>query len=89
MTPEGRAYRGDVQSMSAPGVLGSLGVWPGHAPMLSALGRGVVKATAESSEQYFAIESGFLEVRRDEVVVLAPSARAVQESTAAKPVHQA
>jgi F-type H+-transporting ATPase subunit epsilon len=74
--------------MSAPGVLGSLGVLPGHAPLLAALGRGVVKATAETDEQYFAIESGFLEVRRGEAVVLAPTARAVPEPMVQRSGHK-
>ena len=42
LTPEGKVFEGDVYSVSAPGALGSFGVLEGHAPMIAALGTGVL-----------------------------------------------
>lgn len=71
LTPEGKVFEGDVYSVSAPGALGSFGVLEGHAPMIAALGTGVLKLVIGDDNRFFVVEGGFAEVRKDKVVVLA------------------
>ena len=40
LTPEGPVFAGDVDSVSAVAADGSIGVLPGHAPLITALGDG-------------------------------------------------
>ena len=43
ISPDGQIYDGKVESVSAPGVLGSFGVLANHAQMVAALQSGVIK----------------------------------------------
>ena len=68
----------EVSEILAPGKTGELGILPGHAPMVSSLGKGVLKyKRAEDSSKGFEelkVNWGFLEVQLDSsVVVLAES----------------
>ena len=74
VTPEKRAFTGDVDEVIVPGSEGELGILPHHAPLISLLGQGVLRLKAGGEEQEFAIFGGFLQVRPDRVVVLAETA---------------
>jgi F-type H+-transporting ATPase subunit epsilon len=72
LTPEGKAFEGDVASVTVPGVAGQFGVQTGHAPMVSALKAGVVKVSVDSPEcSYWAIAGGVMEIRPAEAALLA------------------
>lgn len=43
LTPDKLLYRGMVDYIQVPGIDGSLGILNNHAPLISALGKGVVK----------------------------------------------
>ena len=74
VTPEKRAFVGDVDEVIVPGSEGELGILPHHAPLISTLGQGVLRLKSGGQEQEFAIFGGFLQVRPNRVVVLAETA---------------
>jgi F-type H+-transporting ATPase subunit epsilon len=79
VTPERRAYEGDVDEVIVPGSEGELGILPHHAPLISLLGEGVLRLKRGGEEEQFAIFGGFLQVRPDRVVVLAETADLASE----------
>ncbi|HEX7491712.1 MAG TPA: F0F1 ATP synthase subunit epsilon [Candidatus Limnocylindrales bacterium] len=74
VTPERRAFEGDVDEVIVPGSEGELGILPHHAPLISLLGAGVLRFRTGTEEREFAIFGGFLQVRPDRVVVMAETA---------------
>ena len=74
VTPERRAFEGDVDEVVVPGSEGEMGILPHHAPLISLLGQGVLRLKTGGQVQEFAIFGGFLQVRPDRVVVLAETA---------------
>ena len=74
VTVEGRRYEGDAEFVVAPGIAGELGILPRHIPLLTELKPGSVKVRNENEEHLFFVSGGFLEVRPDEVTVLADAA---------------
>lgn len=73
LTPEKKLFTGDAYGIQLPGVSGSFEVLEKHAPMVSALGNGVVKIlldkTGKNNNNY-TIKSGFIEVLNNKVTVL-------------------
>ncbi|MBW7995233.1 MAG: ATP synthase F1 subunit epsilon [Candidatus Glassbacteria bacterium] len=74
ITPEKVLFEGEVRSVVAPAVNGMLGVLGGHAPLMVALGSGVLKLTTGSERSYYAVSGGFLQVKDNSVIVLADKA---------------
>lgn len=75
ITPTRVVYQDEALSVSAPGVLGGFQVLYNHAPLLSSLEVGVIKVKkTNGGELHFATSGGFLEVKQNEVVILADSA---------------
>ena len=79
VTPERRAFEGDVDEVVVPGSEGELGILPHHAPLISLLGAGVLRLKTGTETQEFAIFGGFLQVRPDRVVVMAETADLASE----------
>lgn len=73
-TPERLLVDEQVTQAELPGQKGYLGVLPGHAPLLSALGSGVLTYSGDSGQKVLAIDGGFVEVLGDHVRVLAEHA---------------
>jgi F-type H+-transporting ATPase subunit epsilon len=73
-TPERLLVDEQVTQAELPGKNGYLGVLPGHAPLLSALGAGVLTYSAGEGQRVLAIDGGFVEVLGDHVRVLAEHA---------------
>lgn len=72
MTPVGKAFEGDVQSVSLPGEKGRFQVLHGHAPILSTLVHGdvhVVDATGTRST--YNVQAGFVEMVNNSLTLLA------------------
>ena len=69
-----------------------MGILPGHAPLLSVLGAGVLTYKAGSGEQVLALDGGFVEVFEDHVRVLAEHAefgRDIQADAARRQLEEA
>jgi F-type H+-transporting ATPase subunit epsilon len=72
ITPDKKLFEDDVKSVILPGIDGSFGILDKHAPMISALKKGLVKATDTNSAQHqFEINGGVVEVLNNKVIVLA------------------
>lgn len=62
----------DATLVIAKGVEGDVGIMTGHAPLLIALGLGPLTLVREGNRRdVIAIDGGFLQVSRDQVIVLA------------------
>jgi F-type H+-transporting ATPase subunit epsilon len=80
VTPQRVVFKGDVESFSAPGVMGSFQVLVNHAPLLSAIGVGEAKMhDPQGNEIRYATSGGFVEVMNNRVVMLAESAERSNE----------
>ena len=73
-----------VDEVEVPGVEGYLGVLPGHAPLLAALGTGELWYRQGQEFHYMAIAFGFAEVLPDRVTILAEIAERPQEIDVAR-----
>jgi F-type H+-transporting ATPase subunit epsilon len=69
----------DVSMVVAPGVEGTLGILPQHAPLVSVLKEGELRIKSGGSEESLAVHGGFLEVIDNRVVVLADTAERTAE----------
>jgi F-type H+-transporting ATPase subunit epsilon len=78
ITPVAVAYEGDAELVIAVGTEGEEGILPSHAPFLTALRPGILRANVvEGGEQKrleFATSDGFLQALPDRVTVLVDSA---------------
>ena len=83
LTPERRVLEAEADEVQLPGVQGYLGILPGHAPLLTLLGTGVLTCRRGGSSSAFAVSSGLAEVSDDRVSVLADSAEAPADIDAA------
>ncbi len=79
VTAERVAYSEEVDAVIAPGVEGQLGILPHHAPLMTTLQAGELRARKGGEEFSLAISGGFLEVRPDRVIVLADAAERAEE----------
>jgi F-type H+-transporting ATPase subunit epsilon len=74
VTPDGPVYDSDVEMVSTKALTGELGILPGHIPMVAPLEIGAVRLKKEGKTDFIAVSGGFLEVRPDQVTVLAQAA---------------
>ena len=82
LTPEKKLYSGDVYGVQLPGITGLFEILEKHAPLVSALGKGIVKILKDkNSSEKFSIESGFVEVLNNKVIVLVYNAWAPSTKT--------
>jgi F-type H+-transporting ATPase subunit epsilon len=83
VTPERRVLSEGVDSVVIPGQGGELGILPGHTPLISQLKTGVLSYTQGGRTVQMLVSGGFLEVRDDQVSVLAEIAERPEEIDAA------
>jgi F-type H+-transporting ATPase subunit epsilon len=77
-TPEKLVVDQQVAMAEVPGKDGYMGILPGHAPLLSALGEGELTYGSGASKSVIKIDGGFVEVFEDTVSVLADHADSVK-----------
>ena len=70
VTPEKKAYSGEVDSVVIPAANGEMGVLPGHVPFMTMLEPGHLQAINAGKTDYLAVGSGFAEITAEKVVVL-------------------
>ena len=75
LTPETRLYSGEVYGIQLPGIAGSFEVLDRHAPIVAALGKGVIKVLKTKTDTVnYSIQSGFVEVLNNKTTVLVEGA---------------
>jgi F-type H+-transporting ATPase subunit epsilon len=79
VTPDGPVYEANVEMVSTKARTGELGILPGHIPMVAPLQIGAVRLKNGSNTEFVAVSGGFLEVRPEQVTILAQSAEQSSE----------
>src|SRR5713226_4995756 len=79
VTPERQVLRAEVEEVQLPGREGYLGILPGHAPLLTELGAGVLSYHQGGQVHYATALMGFAEVLSGRVIVLAEGAERAEE----------
>lgn len=79
VTPERLVYTEQVNSISVRGSEGDLGILPGHLPLVTPLNIAPIRIKIGGQTEVIAVNGGFLEVRKDKVVILAESAERSEE----------
>ena len=75
VTPERKVYAEQVNMVSVKGVEGELGILPNHIPLVTPLKIAPITVKKQGSkDEIIAVNGGFMEVRKDKVVILAESA---------------
>ncbi len=92
VTPDGKIYDDDVNSVTLPGKEGEFGVLAGHASLVSTLSVGVILIEKGNSTEAVAINWGHVKVDEQSVDVLADGAIALtagEDSEIAKNIEAA
>jgi F-type H+-transporting ATPase subunit epsilon len=71
ITPRSLLVDTDAEEVTIPGLDGYLGILPGHRPLFTALGEGVVTYRAGERGESFRVSGGYAEVGPDRVLVFA------------------
>jgi F-type H+-transporting ATPase subunit epsilon len=79
VTPTRVAVDAMCDEVTLPGVVGALGILPGHTPLLTQLRIGELSYHQGIRERYLAIQWGFAEIANDQVTVLAEVAELPEE----------
>ncbi|MEO2268867.1 F0F1 ATP synthase subunit epsilon [Pseudoalteromonas pernae] len=75
VSAEGKIFSGRVETLQVTGSEGELGIYPGHAPLLTALKPGMVRLVKQlGGEEVIYVAGGTLEVQPHNVTVLADTA---------------
>ncbi len=75
VSAEEEIFSGNVKNIIASAIMGEVGIYPKHTPMITPLKPGEVKIiTEENEEKLFFISGGVIEVQPDVVTVLADTA---------------
>jgi F-type H+-transporting ATPase subunit epsilon len=74
ISPERILFEGEVDSVTAPAFDGEVGILTSHAPMMTLLGKGVLRLGAGGSAGRFDVEGGFMQVVDDHVRVVTEKA---------------
>jgi F-type H+-transporting ATPase subunit epsilon len=81
-TPDKPVFTGEADSVSLPAYDGSMGVLPGHTPLVAQLVPGVIHVRKDGEDTTFAVTGGFVEVRPKVVSIFAESAEQAEEINA-------
>ena len=74
ITPDKKIYSGEVDLVRVPGSSGSFAILQNHAPIISTLDEGEIKViTRKNQTIYFHVDGGVVEVKNNEIIVLAES----------------
>ena len=76
VSAEESIYSGEAEFIVLPGVMGELGIYPKHTPLITQIKPGQVriKIPGQAEETIVFVQGGFLEVQPDVVTVLSDTA---------------
>lgn len=78
LTPGSKIFSDEVTGVQLPGIHGQFEVLNRHAPLVSALGKGVLKIFLDKhNAESYSISGGFVEVLQNKVIVLVEQAKKV------------
>jgi len=79
VTPERTVYESEIDQLTLPTQEGEITVLPNHIPLISVLAPGELIAKADGEEITMAVSGGMVEVRRNEITILADTAERAEE----------
>lgn len=79
VTPDGPVYESEVEMVSAKATTGEIGILPGHIPLVAPLQISALRLKKEGKTELIAVSGGFMEVRPDEVTILAQAAERAED----------
>jgi F-type H+-transporting ATPase subunit epsilon len=79
VTPQRHVLQETVQAIEIPGKEGYLGILPGHAPLITELGIGILAYRKGAETRYLTVVDGYAEVLPDRVIVLAEISERAEE----------
>jgi len=79
VTPQRHVLQETVLAIEIPGKEGYLGVLPGHAPLITELGIGILAYRTAAAMRYLTIVEGYAEILPDRVIVLAEISEKAEE----------
>ncbi|RFP60463.1 MAG: F0F1 ATP synthase subunit epsilon [Limnothrix sp. CACIAM 69d] len=85
ISPDKTVWDNQAEEVILPSTTGQLGILPGHAPLLTALGTGVMRVRVSKDWLPIALMGGFAEIEDNEVTVLVNGAErgdSIDRSTA-------
>lgn len=79
VTADRLVWQGTATHLSAPAFDGQMGILPGHQPVLTVLGEGIMSITTDDQKNKvkFDISGGFFSVDLNKVVIITDQAQAV------------
>src|SRR6266496_2010454 len=86
VSAEEQIFSGEAEFVVLPGVLGELGIYPRHTPLLTEIRPGAVriKMPDKNEEEFVFVQGGLLEVQPHMVTVLADTAIRAKDLDEAK-----
>ena len=86
VSAEESIYSGEAEFVVLPGVMGELGVYPKHTPLITQIKPGEVriKVPGQAEEQIVFVQGGYLEIQPDVVTVLSDTAIRAKDLDEAK-----
>lgn len=79
VTPERTVFEEQVDQVTLPTQEGEITVLPNHIPLISVLVPGELVAKKEGKEVAMAVSGGMIEVRKNEITILADTAERAEE----------
>src|SRR4051812_4288061 len=79
ITPEKTVFEEMVDSVTIPTLEGEIGVFPDHIPLVAGLLSGDIVAKTNGEPSPIAVSGGFVEIKNNEVAILADFAEHVHE----------
>ncbi|MDD3487245.1 MAG: F0F1 ATP synthase subunit epsilon [Candidatus Moranbacteria bacterium] len=79
VTPERTVYSDAIGQLTIPTMEGEITVLPGHIPIISVLVPGELMVKKDGEEVAMAVSGGMVEVRKNEITVLADTAERAEE----------
>lgn len=70
LTPDREFFSGEADAVTLPGVMGSFQILNMHAPLISTLGKGIIKVKTKTGEHSFQAQDGVVEVLKNKVIIL-------------------
>jgi F-type H+-transporting ATPase subunit epsilon len=84
VTPEATVYSGDVEMVTLPAIVGQMGIYPQHTPLMTQMVPGEIIVRKEGRDLFIAAGEGLIEVANDRVAVLTDLAVAADRIDEAK-----
>lgn len=77
ITPQRRVFSAQVSEVQFPGADGYYGILPGHTPVMTPMGNGLVYFVQDGQRHWLTVFGGFAEVTPEQVVILARESETV------------